>query len=109
MENTLPKYKENGSHPFGISDVAALTMVAYSREQKKIIAESIGTGRDGSYRAYFTDGDAEIPEHYKLVFQGNCWLKVYDDIEKVADIGGEVIKVYQAASGTTFIVAVEKC
>lgn len=40
---------------------------------------NIHFGEDGEYDAYECFGDVEIGEHYKKVFEGEHWLRIYDD------------------------------
>lgn len=84
-------------HYIGGSDVARL-----------IICDAVDTkrlnfGSDGSYFAYFVDGDCLIPDNYRLVYESpkselmdTVWVKIYDDDGLTQTLEGQKIKIYRS-------------
>lgn len=70
----MKNYKEFETIELGESDIASVTVRVPND------AFTLNFGKDGSYKAYYVLGEAEIGEHYKLIKEvAACWLKVYDD------------------------------
>lgn len=105
----------------GGSDIATLLFVGcYKKEEEPTMEEykngkdffkiyQASTGTDGEYKGYFVeDEDVEIPAHYTLIAKFATWLTVYDDDGVVFHYHDydKNIEVYQAESGTTFIIKV---
>lgn len=86
------KYKDYPRVNIGTSDIAALTV----RSQHNLF--NLTFGGDDTYRAYIVDDKAEIGEHYKLVFEGETWIKIYDDNELTFDFHsyGSKIKIFRS-------------
>lgn len=75
----------------GGSDIASLTVRFPGR------TEVLNTGEDGDYKAYVVfDEEAEIPEYYKKVLEGEKWCWIFDDDERVLSVKGEKISIYRA-------------
>ena len=79
----------------GESDISSLTLRSCGN------VASLDFGIDAAYFAYAVFGEAEIGEHYTLVFEGKGWLKIYDDSERsyyvVGDsVGYPYVTVYRA-------------
>lgn len=72
-------YKDFNKVWLGASDIAALTV----RSCEKVF--SLEFGEDNLYQAYECFGDVEIGSHYRKVFEGCRWLKIYDDMTLTYD------------------------
>lgn len=91
------KYNEYPIVDLGYSDIATLILVGMTKKGLKTIPLSFGS--DGTYNAYLVnnkEGNVEIGEHYKEIFEFHCWLKVYDDDSLTFECIGDNIKVYRA-------------
>ena len=69
----MKSYKDFEKIYIGCSDISQL-----------IISSSYGTRdlffkADGRYEAYECFDDCKIDDHYRLVFSGRSWLRIYDD------------------------------
>ena len=70
----MRSYKEFDKVYIGDSDIASLTMRSVHDVCPLDFTE------DSTYHAYVCYGDdVEIGEHYHKVFEGETWLKIYDD------------------------------
>ena len=77
----MKNYKDFEKIYIGDSDIAALTL----RTVGKVY--DLRFGGDNAYYAYLCSGnDVEIGSHYRPVFEGEAWLKIYDDRELVVDL-----------------------
>jgi hypothetical protein len=89
----MTSYKDFGKTYIGDSDIAALTI----RTVEGVY--DLCFGGDNSYYAYVCEGDVEIGEHYKKVFSGDTWIKIYDDqgltFNRYAGYG-KTIDIYRA-------------
>lgn len=88
MEN----YKENPKKFLGCSDIASLTV----RFPMNVMA--LDFGEDGDYSAYIVDETCPIPAHYRLVAEGESWLKIYDDYYLTFNADAKWFKIYRAGS-----------
>lgn len=86
----MKSYKEYEKKYIGSSDIASLTI------RSTIKADVLNFGEDGNYYAYIVDEDASINDAYKLVFEGNTWLAIFDDVKLVLQISADIIKIYRA-------------
>jgi hypothetical protein len=98
----MKSYKDFEKTYIGASDMASLTI----RSCKKVSA--IDYAEDGAYMAYECYGDeVEIGSHYKLVFSGDFWLTIYDDIGRAYNEhqpnGFKKVDVYRAGEYGTII------
>lgn len=93
----MKNYKNYTKEIIAMSDVAQFTVTASPKslfaETKKMV---INTGRDGVYRAYIVDGDAEIGNHYKLVLESNNEL-IFESEERIVFKGNNV-RFYRAGN-----------
>lgn len=97
----MKNYKEFEKINLGYSDVAGLIFRAPCK------VTEIHTGADGDYSAYECFGEVSIGEHYTLEFDGEAWLKVYDDAgltyyKSHIETGFNKFSIYNA--GKTFII-----
>lgn len=91
----------------GGSDIASLTLRGCNQNENYHISHVLRFGGDGSYHGYFvSDENVEIPEHYKLDFECENWLWIYDDQVKVLSVEAKSIKVYRAGDYGVIIQAV---
>lgn len=68
----------------------------------------IAFGEDSSYYAYLVDENCEIPSAYKMVFETDGWLKIYDDFGLTVDMWSKGdIKIYRCGMQGV-IIQVEK-
>lgn len=82
--------KEYGRVFIGSSEIA--TIIA----KGPMVLGEIAFGEDSSYYAYLVDGECEIPSAYKLVFETDGWLKLYDDYSLTVDMWSKgSIKIYR--------------
>lgn len=86
----MKNYRDYEKQFIGDSDIASLTMRSPEG------ADVLNFGIDASYEAYIVDGDTEIGSHYKLVYECEGWLKIYDDMGFFVKFNGKSIKVYRA-------------
>lgn len=91
----MKKYKEFQKEYIGCSDIAALILAGPTSDG--VSPKMLNFGEDGTYYAYMVDQeDVEIPDHYKLVYECQYWLKIYDDDGLAKEINARNIKVYEA-------------
>lgn len=86
----MKTYKEFNKKFIGESDIAALTI------RSGMNCTSLNFGIDSAYQAYIVTDEAEIGKHYELVFEGENWLRIYDDIELTLFARANKIKIYRA-------------
>lgn len=89
----MKNYKEFERVYIGDSDMAELAVRSVQR------VGLLAFGKDGCYHAYECFGeDVQIGDHYKKVFEGETWLKIYDDHELVYDRreDGKKVDIYRA-------------
>lgn len=66
-------YKDFPKTFIGVSDIASLTV------RVPCDVHVLDFGGDSAYHAYVCEGDVDIAPHYKPVFEGEHWFKIYDD------------------------------
>lgn len=84
-------YKDYKKQHLGESDISALVARFGDGDTTEI-----KFGGDGSYSAYIVDESADIGGHYEIVAQGEFWLWIYDDSERMATFRADKIIVYRA-------------
>lgn len=88
----MKNYKEK-IISLGCSDIASLTVRSCGN------VGEINFGEDGNYKAYEITEDCEIPSHYEKVFEGENWLKIYDDFGLCYSANkGKTVTIYRAGS-----------
>ncbi|MBQ9975865.1 MAG: hypothetical protein IJP16_05080 [Clostridia bacterium] len=85
-------YKEYPKQCIGASDGASLTV------RFPDSARMLHFGEDGVYHAYVVDENAEIGEHYKLLYAGRHWVRIYDDASLSFEAVADSILVYVAGA-----------
>lgn len=68
-------YKSYPKRFIGWSDIARLTVVASEG------FHGLEFGEDGCYSAYIVDENAEIGDHYDLVFTEHHWIWIFSDYD----------------------------
>lgn len=86
----MKTYKDFNKKFIGESDIASLTI----RSETSCVA--LNFGLDAAYMAYIVTEEAEIGNHYKLIFEGKSWLKIFDDTELTFFARANEIKIYRA-------------
>lgn len=71
----MKTYKDFNKKFIGESDIASLTL------RSETSCAALNFGMDAAYMAYIVTEEAEIGSHYKLIFEGKSWLKIFDDTE----------------------------
>lgn len=70
----MKNYKDFDKVYIGYSDAASLILCSMDK------VALLHFGGDDAYNAYLCHGDdVEIGAHYEIVFEGDTWLKIYDD------------------------------
>ncbi len=98
-------YKNYFKKEIGTSDYASLIICMPMKEG---LIKEMTFGQDGTYTAYIVDEEAEIGNHYKLIAEGEKWLKIYDDEGISFRIEGKTIKIYRAAEMGCIIQIIKK-
>ena len=102
----MKNYKEFEQQFIGDSDIATIILVG-CRSEEGIKTEQLHFGKDGSYKAYIVDADAEIGSHYRKVATFNHWLKTYDDAGLTYKVDGKEINIYRAGDFGCVIQVIE--
>ena len=87
--------KDHHAYPkvsLGGSDMASLILRSPGKLSELLM------GEDGAYSAYVVDEECIIPSWYTQVFEGECWLSVFDDDRRTARFSGDVIRVFRSGS-----------
>lgn len=93
-------YKEYKKIWLGDSDIAALIMAGYSKEDGGLKVQPLHFEEDGQYMAYLVENEyaeeVEIGSHYQKVATFNSWLRIYDDDGLGGEFYGQEINVFRA-------------
>ena len=85
--------KDHHSYPkeaLGGSDMASLMLRSPGKVNELLM------GEDGEYSAYVVDSECIVPSWYRLVFECEGWLWVFDDYSRTAEFSGKVIRVFRS-------------
>ncbi len=91
-KSTLKSYKEFDKTPIGVSDIASLIIRSSGQLRR------LDFGEDGAYNAYIVTEEAYIGEHYRLVFEGTGWIKIYDDTTLSFSAQADTIRIYRSGA-----------
>lgn len=86
----MKTYKDFNKKFIGESDIASLTL------RSETSCAALNFGMDAAYMAYIVTEEAEIGSHYKLIFEGKSWLKIFDDTELTFFARADKINIYRA-------------
>lgn len=100
FSNCIQKsYKDYEKISLGTSDIGSLILVAPPLDGETILHfGELHFGSDGNYSAYVVNDFAIIGEHYKLSFECDSWLKIYDDEGLTFKIDACKIKIFTAGN-----------
>ena len=73
----MKTYKDFDQKYIGNSDIAALIMVGYSKDNG-LITEALHFGGDDVYSAYIVTEESKIGDHYSKIATFSEWMKIYD-------------------------------
>lgn len=102
IENKMLSHYCYATQYIGYSDIASLIF------RSPMKCQEIAMGGDGVYNAYIVNDRCTIPDSYKLVYEADHWLKIYDDERCTFHFYGDKIRVFRRGDFGTIIQIINK-